>query len=697
MEIKKHILGNTLAEYLIDEKGRVSLRLIPVSETEKCKQPWEIEPEKFDPRARYMHRWNNGNLAYYHLVGRNQSRPAYTMKSDSDLKFSEQLVEKSEDKISVITVISNDEGYKIRHTLTYVNGLRGLEIETEFINESGNDVCLDMLSSFALDNLSPFHNNDAQNCYKFHRFYGGWSMEGKRICQTIEELSLEKTWGGFNSNTEKFGSRGSYPVERYFPAAVFEDSPNQVLWAVQLAHNATWEMELSRFGNTLSLTGGLGDRDFCGWKKNIKNGESFKAPKAYAAVVKGDIYDACTAVVDMQKPAYEAKGEKKLYTSFNEYCATWGRPTQEKMLSFCNALKPFGIKYLVIDAGWCKEGCEQDSNGEWNIDKNIFPNMKEMNKIIRQNGMIPGVWFEFEVTTDGSKMYEPEYDFMKLHRDGEVLKSGNFRSYWDFRREDVREYLYEKVIKMLKDNDFGYIKVDYNANIGIGVDGAESEAEGLRQHLQCVREFFEKMQEEIPDLVIENCASGGHRLEPSMMGASTVSSFSDAHEAVEIPYIAADLHNLMLPSQELIWSVLHDDDRKERLVYSLAATFFGRICLSGRMDQLAPWQCEIVKKAMDFYEKLENVLKNGTTRLYGNRGKCTHYPEGTQIALRSTDNQILVICHAFDNPCGAAEIEIPNGFAIKESFYGDNVTVENNKLIIKAMDSFTACSVLLEK
>ena len=81
-----------------------------------------------------------------------------------------------------------------------------------------------------------------------------------------------------------------------------------------------------------------------------------------------------------------------------------------------------------------------------------------------------------------------------LKKDGAVLKSDSVRSYWDFRREDVREYLYEKVIKFLKDNDFGYIKVDYNANIGIGVDGDESQAEELRKHLVEVRNFFIKMK-----------------------------------------------------------------------------------------------------------------------------------------------------------------------------------------------------------
>ena len=44
-------------------------------------------------------------------------------------------------------------------------------------------------------------------------------------------------------------------------------------------------------------------------------------------------------------------------------------------------------------------------------------------------------------------------------------------------------HLTERVIGLLRAGNFGYIKVDYNENIGIGVDGAESLGEGLRQHL----------------------------------------------------------------------------------------------------------------------------------------------------------------------------------------------------------------------
>ncbi len=695
MDIKSYILGNTQVDYLIDENKNVAMQLFPKSEAANRTKPWETENEHYDPRAMYKHMWDIGKLAYFKLSEQNSDFPGYTMKSVDPLYLVSQDTVECDNRTTIKTVLTNDNNCKVIHCLTYVSGYGGFEIETEFVNDSGNDVTLEMLSSFALDNLSPFQTDDAPNSYNFHRFYGGWSMEGKHICQSIEELSLEKTWSGYNANNEKFGSKGSYPVKRYFPTAVFEDKVAGVMWAAQIAHNATWQMELTRNRDTLSFTGGLGDREFCGWKKKIANGESFKAPKAYIATVKGDVFDACHAVTDMQKLAQEAYGEQGIPTSFNEYCTTWGNPTQEKMLSYCQALKKYGIKYLVIDAGWCKAGCEQDGNGEWNVDKTIFPDMKEMNRIIRENGMIPGIWFEFEVTTDGSKMFEPEYDHMKLKKDGHVLKSTGIRSYWDFRREDVREYLYEKVIKMLKDNDFGYIKVDYNGNIGTEVDGAESGAEGLREHLECVKDFFRQMKAEIPELIIENCASGGHRLEPSMMGITGVSSFSDAHEAVEIPYIAADLHNLMLPSQELIWAVVHDDDSKERLMYSLCATFLGRVCLSGMIDELATWQEEIILSAMNFYAGLEDIIKNGKTKIYGNKSICTRYPTGTQVVVRATDTQMLVVCHNFDGNLTDVEIDVPDGYAIIDRFDEDMFELSGGKLKVSNKESFTAGAVLL--
>lgn len=50
--------------------------------------------------------------------------------------------------------------------------------------------------------------------------------------------------------------------------------------------------------------------------------------------------------------------------------------------------------------------------------------------------------------------------------------------------------------------------------------------------------------------------------------------------------------------------VIHSDDDKDRIVYSLCASFLGRICLSGDVDKLERWQEEVIKSGFAFYGKL---------------------------------------------------------------------------------------------
>lgn len=701
MDVKRYVLGNTIIKYLIHDTKRVIMLMLPKDAEHLGKEPWNTPNFKgYDARAKYMHAWDMGLLAHFHTSDAQLSRNGITMKNSQaelNMKLESQEYICEGGKAEIITKLANDIGYVIIHSLTYYEGLRGFEIETRFENHSGRDTTLEMLTSFSLDNLSVFQEDDAPNCYNLHRFYGGWSMEGKHSCMPIEELSLEKSWFGAQSPSEKFGCMGSYPVNRYFPTAAFEDKKAGVFWAAQLANNSTWQMELTRNRDTFSFSGGLGDNDFCGWSKCIKDGEGFSAPKAYVATVMGDIYDACNALCDMQKAAYYNCGEENLAITYNEFCTTWGYPTQERMLSLSNALDDCNVKYMVIDAGWCKKGSQQDSNGEWNIDKTIFPDMRALSRELKLKGMKLGIWFEFEVTTKGSPMFEADFDEMHLKHNGYVVKNNGFRSYWDFRRKDVQEYLTERVIEFLKEYEIGYIKVDYNGDIGKAVDGTESGPENLRQHLAAVRDFFKKLKEEIPDLVIENCASGGHRSEPSMMEVSTLTSFSDVHEGVEIPYVAANMHCLMFPAQELIWAVLHEDDSRERLIYSLAATFMGRMCLSGDVDMLNPQQKEILKNATEFYDSLDNIILNGDTKIYGNRGRNMRYPQGTQVFVRATKNEMLVVCHGFENAGDKIEITIPDGFAISKTFYSEKISVKGQKLVIDKMNDFTAEAVLLER
>jgi len=243
--------------------------------------------------------------------------------------------------------------------------------------------------------------------------------------------------------------------------------------------------------------------------------------------------------------------------------------------------------------------------------------------------------------------------------------------------------------------------VDYNDTIGLGVDGAESPGEGLRQHLLAVQDFFRQMRQEIPDLVIEICSSGGHRLEPSMMALGSMGSFSDAHESLEIPIIAANLHRLILPRQSQIWAVLHAADSMQRLAYSLAAGFLGRLCLSGELDLLNGEHWSLVREGIAFYQAVAPVIKNGRSRILRKISAAWRHPQGAQVVLRVSESadKALVVMHTFELPLpDEIVIPLPKGnWKISNTFpkTSSAININGNHLRIRPTSEFEGLAVYL--
>jgi alpha-galactosidase len=105
-----------------------------------------------------------------------------------------------------------------------------------------------------------------------------------------------------------------------------------------------------------------------------------------------------------------------------------------------------------------------------------------------------------------------------------------------------------------------------------------------------------------------------------------------------------------LPRQSLIWAVLHAYDSHARLIYSLAAGFLGRLCLSGDIHNLSDDQMALVRGALSLYKNASAVIDHGTSRFYGTSDKSYVDPIGWQAVARSTKNQVLVVIHAFNLP-----------------------------------------------
>lgn len=703
-ELARFNFADITAIYNIHSKSRrVQLELVPKSLARKIAKHREFL-DREDPALK-VHEpkpaWELDSLVQVRLaddpcpVQFANGRTMRNSEATLGLKFLRQRATKNK----IITTLKNSRGFTCDHVLEWVSGEGAVRMSTKFRNTSQTPLTLELLASFSLGGISPFAKDDAPNRLRLHRARSCWSGEGRIDSTAFEQLHLEPSWTAYGINVERFGQVGSMPVRGFFPFAAIEDTGAGVTWAAQIAWLGSWQMEVYRRDDFVQLSGGLADREFGHWSKNILPGESFITPEAIVTVVHGSLDDACarlTASHRLGAPPIE----NKLPIIFNEWCTTWGHPNHENVIALADRLVGSSVKYLVIDDGWAERPTERmQENGDWIVAKKKFPHgLRATCDEIRKRGLIPGIWFEFEVANKGSKAWTKIKHH--LHRDGRVLNVGS-RRFWDFRDPWVHEFLTKRVTGLLRDTGMGYIKVDYNETIGLGCDGAESLGEGLRQHLQGVRRFFQGIRRALPDLVIEICSSGGHRLEPSMLELGSMCSFSDAHETRDIPILAYNVQRLVPARTNQIWAVLRPNDDEQRLVYSLACTFLGRMCLSGDVYNLSEKQWSIALAAQSLYRQAAPIIAEGISQRTGPDQFSYRHPQGWQSVLRMARNgrQALVVAHTFEKaPAKGITLVLPPGkWRLAGSLYGGKKppAINDGKLFLPLLSEFQGCVVLL--
>jgi alpha-galactosidase len=623
--------------------------------------------------------------------------------SAEGFRFDRQDVHAEGGRTTIVTTLLDGRGHRIEHRLSHREGVAALESAVEFFNDSDRPMTLEMLASFSLGDITPFAPDDAPERLRVHRFRTGWSAEGRLETRTLEELHLERSWSGASAFSERFGQVGTMPVRKWFPFVAVEDVAAGVVWGAQLAWAGSWQMEVFRQHDDVCISGGLADREFGHWMKTLAPGESLATPPATISCVHGNLDDLCDRLTDAQDAAVEAQPEveQDLPIVFNEWCTTWGDPRHDKVMAIADRLAGSEVRYLVIDAGWYKTDASDWSSGhgDWVPSAKLFPQgLAATAAAIRERGLIPGLWYEMETVGSQSDAFR-ELAAHMLHRDGFPITVRE-RRFWNLNDPLAIDFLTRKVIDLLAECGFGYLKVDYNETAGMGSDDPDSLGEGLRKQTEGTYRFFEKIRERLPKLVVENCSSGGHRLEPSMLALTAMSSFSDAHETVEIPIIAANLHHLMLPRQNQIWAVLHAADSDRRLVYSLAATFLGRMCLSGEIAELSAAQWETALAAQRLYRKAAPILKRGASRRFTNLGESWRRPRGWQALRRvaADGKSALVVVHAFEGAPGSVSVPMPEGaWRVTEEFPRVESRVAGGALECPVEGDFSGRVVILER
>ncbi|CAM5693276.1 Bifunctional alpha-galactosidase/sucrose kinase AgaSK OS=Streptomyces griseorubiginosus OX=67304 GN=agaSK_2 PE=4 SV=1 [Streptomyces griseorubiginosus] len=212
---------------------------------------------------------------------------------------------------------------------------------------------------------------------------------------------------------------------------------------------------------------------------------------------------------------------------------------------------------FVIDAGWYDDDAQGwwDAVGAWEPAPNRFPGgLPKLLDTISSHGMTPGLWLEPEVVGVRSPLARALPDEAFFRRGGlRVTEHG--RHHLDLRHPAARAHLDEVVDRLVDDWGVGYLKLDYNINIGPGTEnGPESPGAGRLGYHRAHLDWLASILDRNIGLVVENCGSGGLRMDYAQLALAQVQSTSDQQDFLRYPPIAAAAPTAVTPEQAAVWA-----------------------------------------------------------------------------------------------------------------------------------------------
>jgi alpha-galactosidase len=164
------------------------------------------------------------------------------------------------------------------------------------------------------------------------------------------------------------------------------------------------------------------------------------------------------------------------------------------------------LDYWWMDAGWYLNKGDWTSTGTWEVDRKRFPRgLRYVTDHARTRGTKSIVWFEPERVTAGSWLADNHPEWVLGGKDGGLLDLGN---------PEAWRWCVERIDKILVDEGIDAYRQDFNMDpLGYWRAHDTPDRQGITEnhHVTGYLAFWDELLRRHPGMLIDSCASGGHR------------------------------------------------------------------------------------------------------------------------------------------------------------------------------------------
>ncbi len=186
-----------------------------------------------------------------------------------------------------------------------------------------------------------------------------------------------------------------------------------------------------------------------------------------------------------------------------------------------------GAEMYVVDAGWF--GREPNrwwlNVGDWHAGPWLPGGLEPVVAHAHRKGLRFGLWVEVEAAGASSRLRQEHPDWL-ITRHGQLVADGRAL---DLARPEVAAWVEAEIARLIERYKLDMFRLDHNHSIGLG---GTCERDGftentLWRYYEALYGIFDRLRARFPEVVLQNCAGGGGRLDLGILQRFHCTELSD--------------------------------------------------------------------------------------------------------------------------------------------------------------------------
>jgi alpha-galactosidase len=320
-----------------------------------------------------------------------------------------------------------------------------------------------------------------------------------------------------------------------------------------------------------------------------------------------------------------------------------------------------GVELFVLDAGWYLSADTRHTGdfgaglGTWVPDPDRFPDgLKPLADYAHSLGMKFGLWLEPERVSlsviGQSGLEEPS-----LAKAAGSYQSANSAQIC-LAGEAGRQWMVDRINALIDDAQPDYIKWDNNLWVNCERDGhGHGPSDGNFAHVTALYHVLASLRAKYPSLLIENCSSGGNRMDFGMLRYTDVAWMDDrtapsSHVRHNINGLGVVFPPAYLLSflTDLDWEPLHDSPD---LALYVRSRMEGVLGLCFQSASLSDADLDAIASQVELYKELRPTQALAAASLLSPQADVFAGPAWDVLQESAADGSLLL--YAFDSYNGA--------------------------------------------